>query len=222
MQCYNHDKISWDTFWCFVAFKQEKCSLSSPTPSMQCCATVAACRKQQNFRVWQTWQGYITCVIVVILTWHYCVLVLHENICSKEGEVWQKIFSNKIFVMLVAQGLPSFFAPPSCCIFKSSLLSDTIQNVHPNMQLRFWITKNQEPQSSPHATHLLTERDCSEITNMFQSSSFNVQGKTRSLMLDNMDHYTFLGDWPPTPPPSQHFALSEKYNVSVNVGLGEG
>ena len=52
----------------------------------------------------------ITCMIVVILTWHYCVLVLYENICSKEGEVWQKIISNKIFVMLVTQGLPSFFA----------------------------------------------------------------------------------------------------------------
>ena len=58
MQCYNHDKISWDTFWCFADFKLEKCSLSSPTPSMQCCATVAACKKQQNFCVWQTWQGY--------------------------------------------------------------------------------------------------------------------------------------------------------------------
>ena len=76
----------------------------------------------------------ITWVIVVILNWHYCVLVLHENICSKEGEVWQKFFSNKIFVMLVTQGLPSFFALLSCCIFKSSLLSDTIQNVHPNIK----------------------------------------------------------------------------------------
>ena len=209
MQCYNHDKITWDTFWCFADFKLEKCSLSSPTPSMQCCATVAACRKQQNFRVWQTWQGYITCVIVVILTWHYCVLVLYENICSKEGEVWQKIISNKIFVMLVTQGLPSFFALPSCCIFKSSLLSDSIKNVHPNMQLRFWVNKNQETQSVS-TCYSFAHWEILYRNNKHVSSSFNVQGKTRSLMLDNMDHYTFLWNWPPTPPPSQHFALSEK------------
>ena len=113
----------------------------------------------------------ITWVIVVILNWHYCVLVLYENICSKEGEVWQKMFSNKIFLMLVTQGLPSFFALPSCCISKSSLLSDTIQNIHPNMQLRFWVTKSQETQSSPHATH------CSwrETVQKWQTCFFQLQ-----------------------------------------------
>ena len=34
-----------------------------------------------------------------------------------------------------------------------------------------------------------------------------------------MDHFTFLGNCPPTPTLSQHFALSEK---EVNVGLLEG
>ena len=113
----------------------------------------------------------ITSVIVVILNWHYCVLVLYENICSKEGEVWQKMFSNKIFLMLVTQGLPSFFALPSCCISKSSLLSDTIQNIHPNMQLRFWVTKSQETQLSPHATH------CSwrETVQKWQTCFFQLQ-----------------------------------------------
>ena len=31
------------------------------------------------------------------------------------------------------------------------------------------------------------------------------------LRIDIMDHYTLLGNCPPTPPLSQHFALSEKY-----------
>ena len=30
------------------------------------------------------------------------------------------------------------------------------------------------------------------------------------LRMENWDHYTFLGNCPPTPPLSQHFALIEK------------
>ena len=30
-------------------------------------------------------------------------------------------------------------------------------------------------------------------------------------LIDIVDHYTLLGNCPPTPPLSQHFALSEKY-----------
>ena len=29
-----------------------------------------------------------------------------KKICLKEGEVWRKVISNKIIVMLVTQGLP--------------------------------------------------------------------------------------------------------------------
>ena len=38
------------------------------------------------------------------------------------------------------------------------------------------------------------------------------------------DHNTFLGNYSPTPPLNQHFALREKQvrKVSVGVGLGEG
>ena len=36
-----------------------------------------------------------------------------------------------------------------------------------------------------------------------------------------LDHFTFLGNCPPTPPLSQHFALSKNQD-SVNVGLGKG
>ena len=41
-------------------------------------------------------------------------------------------------------------------------------------------SKYQETQSSSHATHLLTERDCSETTNMFLTVS--ITGKKRSLV----------------------------------------
>ena len=33
-------------------------------------------------------------------------LIGYKNICLKESEVWRKVFSNKIIVTLVAQGLP--------------------------------------------------------------------------------------------------------------------
>ena len=46
---------------------------------------------------------------VVIFTWHNCFLVFYEKICWKESEVWRKVFSNKIIVTLVTQGLPSSF-----------------------------------------------------------------------------------------------------------------
>ena len=38
------------------------------------------------------------------------------------------------------------------------------------------------------------------------------------------DHNTFLGNYSPTPPLNQHFALHEKQErkVSVGVGLGGG
>ena len=39
----------------------------------------------------------------------YCFLVFYKKICLKEGEVWQKIFSNLIIVTLVTQGLLSPF-----------------------------------------------------------------------------------------------------------------
>ena len=34
------------------------------------------------------------------------------------------------------------------------------------------------------------------------------------------DHYTFLGNCPPTPPLSQHFVLSEKYELMLAWGMG--
>ena len=38
-----------------------------------------------------------------------CFLVFYKKTCSKEGEVCQKCFSNKIIVTLVTQDLSSFF-----------------------------------------------------------------------------------------------------------------
>ena len=35
-----------------------------------------------------------------------------------------------------------------------------------------------------------------------------------------MLEYTFLGNYPPTPPPSQHFALNEKFQCWLRVGVG--
>ena len=48
----------------------------------------------------------------------------------------------------------------------------------------------------------------------------------RSILCDDLntelaDHYTFLGNFPPTPPPPQANILL-KCDVSVNGGLGEG
>ena len=38
-----------------------------------------------------------------------CEFSLNETIRLKESEFWRKVISNKIIVMLVTQGLPSFF-----------------------------------------------------------------------------------------------------------------
>ena len=51
------------------------------------------------------------------ITWWFCrdlhlTLVfsgLLRNICLKQGEVWRKVFLNKVIVTLVTQGLPSAF-----------------------------------------------------------------------------------------------------------------
>ena len=58
-------------------------------------------------------------------------------------------------------------------------------------------------------------------TQQHQYGRRNVTSK-RSIMPGKhiWDHYTFLGNCPPTPPLDQHFAPSE--TVSVNVGSGEG
>ena len=39
---------------------------------------------------------------------HHCFLVLYKKICLKEGEVWRKVFSNKIIVMQISE-LRGFF-----------------------------------------------------------------------------------------------------------------
>ena len=39
----------------------------------------------------------------------------------------------------------------------------------------------------------------------------------RTFIRQKRDHFTFLGNWPPTPPLSHHFALSERYRIySIN------
>ena len=51
------------------------------------------------------------------ITWEFCrdfhlTLVfsgLLRKICLKQGEVWRKVFLNKVIVTLVTQGLPSAF-----------------------------------------------------------------------------------------------------------------
>ena len=58
----------------------------------------------------------IPCVFVVIITWHYCFLVFYEKIYLREGEVWRKVFSNKIIVTHVTQGLPSSFLSRPLCV----------------------------------------------------------------------------------------------------------
>ena len=52
---------------------------------------------------------------VSAITWQFCLPItlmfpgLLQKICSKEFVVWRKVFSNKIIVTLVTQGLPSSF-----------------------------------------------------------------------------------------------------------------
>ena len=51
------------------------------------------------------------------ITWDFCrglpltlmFLVFYKTICSKKGVVWRHVFSNKIIVTIVTQGLPSSF-----------------------------------------------------------------------------------------------------------------
>ena len=45
----------------------------------------------------------ITCVFVLMFNQYNCVLIFYK----KEGEVWRKLFSNRIVFTLVTQGLPS-------------------------------------------------------------------------------------------------------------------
>ena len=85
-------------------------------------------RGRQNTCVWQ---GYYMCV----LSWSS----LNTNVfwsftkrCFKESEVWRKVVSNKIFVILVTQGLPC------------SLLSRAVGRVHEclNEHDYFWFCKS--------------------------------------------------------------------------------
>ena len=51
------------------------------------------------------------------ITWDFCrglpltlmFLVFYKTICSKKDVVWRHVFSNKIIVTIVTQGLPSSF-----------------------------------------------------------------------------------------------------------------
>ena len=51
------------------------------------------------------------------ITWDFCgglpltlmFLVFYKTICSEKGVVWRHVFSNKIIVTIVTQGLPSSF-----------------------------------------------------------------------------------------------------------------
>jgi len=63
---------------------------------------------RQNSRVWQTWQGYylrvLSCSSLNNVFWSY-----YQHTCLKNGEIWQRVCSNKITVTFVTQGLPSSF-----------------------------------------------------------------------------------------------------------------
>ena len=63
----------------------------------------------------------------------------------------------------------------------------------------------------------------------FQATTFFFNQMYMNIVQDFWNHYTSLGNCPPTPPLGQHFALSENnrtqntcWEVSDNVGLGEG
>ena len=86
--------------------------------------------------------------------------------------------------------------------------------------VRIWVTKNQETQSVS-TWYSFAHWERLFRNNKHVSCSFNVQGKTRSLMLDNMDHYTFLGNCLTTYP-SPKSTFCPQWEVSDNVGLGEG
>ena len=65
--------------------------------------------ERRGWRAWQTWQSCYLGVFVVIFTQHYFFLVFYKYTCLKEGEVWRKVYSNKIIVTHVREGLPSSF-----------------------------------------------------------------------------------------------------------------
>ena len=134
----------------------------------------------------------ITWVIVVILNWHYCVLVLYDIYQTKYQTKFLSCLSHKVCH-------PSLLYYP---VAYSKVLYCLIL-------YRMYIQISRD-------TVLFTCYSFAHWERLFRNNkhvsySFNYrQEKVPSVMLNNMDHYMFLGNWPPTPPPSQHFALSEK------------
>ena len=53
--------------------------------------------------------GLLLGSFVVVFPYHWCFLVYYKKVCLKEGVVWWNVFSNKIIVTFVTQGLPSSF-----------------------------------------------------------------------------------------------------------------
>lgn len=78
-----------------------------------------------NSRVWQMWQDYylhvLSCSSLNNVFWSY-----YQYSCLKNGEIWQKVCSNKITVMFVTPGLPSSFLS-HCVVLVHRYLSDWLQ-----------------------------------------------------------------------------------------------
>ena len=89
------------------------------------CSGMAERWGQQNSRVWKMWQGYylhvLSCSSLNKIFWSY-----YQYSCLKNGEIWQKVCSNKITVMFVTPGLPSSFLS-HCVVLVHRHLSDWLQ-----------------------------------------------------------------------------------------------
>jgi len=115
----------------------------------------------QNFHVWQTRQGY---------NLRDCCDPHLTLLCS--GPLRKYLFkgrwsfAEKFFKQNFCHACHTMFAILLC-----STILWHIQKFPIVCYYTERTSKYQETQSSSHATHLLTERDCSEITNMFLPAS---------------------------------------------------
>ena len=91
--------------------------------------------------------------------------------------------------------------------------------------------ENRNHQQTGHRGSKATEKRATKPCKLFCALMFKPACNksdccvnTSLVCLKFRDHNTFLGNYSPTPPLNQHFALREKQErkVSVGVGLGEG
>ena len=102
------------TFWRFPDFKRGKDSVSSPIPSMQCCATVRATfRKQETSQLWMEGTGE-GCGFLCFRSYPIWVKCLNNFVADRRQNELRHFALNGLFdVFLTSKGGKIAFPPPS-------------------------------------------------------------------------------------------------------------